>query len=231
MKRKIVKAVGAGILIGMMIANINCFAGEGQSDRWIGSGDKWQVSDGAGGVIKDCWFQDDVSGQWYLLGAEDGSVMYAGLVTDGSTGKTYLLNVEHDGTYGRMVTTDGTYNLNGRQVVLNFNQAHDGSFGAITRGLDEARSSGVVESKRDYIPVAGGDGSGGSSSLGQVQGTQQQVVDNQQQQQQAPAQQTGKGSFFDSQVTGEVVSSGGWYDMTPEQQAALVNSLKHGGVH
>lgn len=153
MNRKIVK-IGAGILICMMSVNISAMAAE-QSDRWTGSGERWQVSDNTGGYIKDCWFQDDVTGHWYLLGAEDGSVMYAGLVTDNSTGKTYLLNVNHDGTYGRMVTTDGVYNLNGKDVKLNFNQEHDGAFGAIIGGLDEARSSGIPESKRDSIPVAG----------------------------------------------------------------------------
>ena len=73
-----------------------------QSARWVGSGDRWQVSDNRGGYIKDCWFEDDVTHHWYMLGAEDGSVMYSGLVTDKSTGKSYLLNVNHDGTFGRM---------------------------------------------------------------------------------------------------------------------------------
>jgi len=124
-----------------------------QSVRWTGSGDRWQISDNKGGFIKNCWFQDDVTGHWYLLGAEDGSVMYAGLVTDKSTNKTYLLNPNHDGTFGRMLTVDGTYNLNGKNVHLSFNQSHDGTFGAITSGLSEARSSGLSESKRDNIPT------------------------------------------------------------------------------
>lgn len=127
-----------------------------QSARWVGTGDRWQVSDNAGGFIKNCWFQDDVTGHWYLLGAEDGSVMYAGLVTDQSTGKTYLLNTNHDGTYGRMISVNGTYNLNGKQVYLTFNQNHDGTFGAITSGLSEARSSGIAESRRDSIPTDSG---------------------------------------------------------------------------
>lgn len=79
--------------------------------------------------------------------------MYAGLVTDNSTGKTYLLNTNHDGTYGRMLTVDGNYNVNGKNVYITFNQAHDGSFGAITSGLSEVRASGVAESKRDSIPT------------------------------------------------------------------------------
>lgn len=127
-----------------------------QSARWVGTGDRWQVSDNVGGFIKNCWFQDDVTGHWYLLGAEDGSVMYAGLVTDNSTGKTYLLNPNHDGTYGRMISVNGSYNLNGKSVYLTFNQTHDGTFGAITSGLSEARSSGIAESRRDSIPTDSG---------------------------------------------------------------------------
>lgn len=127
-----------------------------QSQRWVGSGDDWRVSDNKGGYLKNCWFQDDVTGHWYLLGAGDGSLMYAGLVTDNSTGKTYLLNVSHDGTFGRMVTSNGTYSINGKSVYLEFNQSHDGTFGAITSGLSEARATGVTESKRDSIPTEDG---------------------------------------------------------------------------
>lgn len=79
--------------------------------------------------------------------------MYAGLVTDKSTGKTYLLNTEHDGTYGRMLSIDGQYMVNGKSIYLTFNQNHDGTFGAITSGLSELRSTGVKESTRDSIPT------------------------------------------------------------------------------
>ena len=127
-----------------------------QSARWVGSGDRWQVSDNQGGFIKDCWFQDDVTGHWYMLGAEDGSVMYSGLVTDKSTGKSYLLNVNHDGTYGRMLTVNGLYNINGVDVYMTFNQEHDGTFGAILSGLQEARGAGVNERQLDRIPTDNG---------------------------------------------------------------------------
>ena len=125
-----------------------------QSARWVGSGDRWQVSDNAGGYLKNTWFQDDVTGHWYLLGAEDGSVMYAGLVTDQSTGKTYLMNVSHDGTFGRMISTNGVYNINGKSISLTFNQNHDGTFGAITSGLSEVRNTGVTEKSLSSIPTA-----------------------------------------------------------------------------
>ena len=126
-----------------------------QSARWTGSGDSWRVSDGAGGYLKNTWFQDDVTGHWYMLGAGDGTLMYAGLVTDQATGKTYLLNTNHDGTYGRMVTTDGAYSINGRTVYVQFDQNHNGTFGAITSGLNELRSTGVQESTFANIPTAG----------------------------------------------------------------------------
>lgn len=124
-----------------------------QSARWVGSGDRWQVSDNQGGFIKDCWFQDDVTHHWYMIGAEDGSVMYSGLVTDKSTGKSYLLNVNHDGTFGRMLTVNGVYNINGIDVYMTFNQEHDGTFGAILSGLNEVRNAGVNERQLDKIPT------------------------------------------------------------------------------
>ena len=75
--------------------NITTYAAElTQSARWVGSGDRWQVSDNAGGYLKNQWFQDDVTGHWYLLGAEDGSVMYSGLVTDQSIRKELFVKYE-----------------------------------------------------------------------------------------------------------------------------------------
>ena len=143
------------VLASMMSLSLSLlsYAEEGQSARWAVSGDRWQVSDNNGGFIKNCWFQDDVTNHWYVLGAEDGSVMYSGLITDESTGKSYLLNTNHDGTFGKMLTVDGTYNINGKDVSITFNQAHDGSFGAITSGLEEVRNTGVNEKKLDKIPT------------------------------------------------------------------------------
>ena len=80
--------------------------------------------------------------------------MYAGLVTDQSTGKTYLMNVSHDGTFGRMISTNGVYNINGKSISLTFNQNHDGTFGAITSGLSEVRNTGVTEKSLSSIPTA-----------------------------------------------------------------------------
>lgn len=129
----------------------------------VGTDDRWQVSDNHGGYIKNCWFQDDVTGHWYMIGAEDGSVMYSGLVTDQSTGKSYLLNVNHDGTYGRLLTVNGVYNVNGKDVYMTFNQEHHGEFGAILSGLAEVRSTGVNERTLDRIPTDEGNASSSSS--------------------------------------------------------------------
>ena len=140
-----------------------------QSDRWEGTGDIWRVRASNGsGYLTNSWFQD-LDGSWYMLGAD--GIMYSGLVTDQSTGKSYLLNTQHDGTFGRMLTTDGVYNVNGVNVYLTFNQQHDGTFGAITSGLNEVRSSGVRETSLSAIPTdsATGNTSQGASATSQNQ--------------------------------------------------------------
>ena len=140
-----------------------------QSDRWEGSGDTWRVRASNGsGYLTNSWFQD-LDGSWYMLGAD--GIMYSGLVTDQSTGKSYLLNTQHDGTFGRMLTTDGVYNVNGTNVYLTFNQQHDGTFGAIISGLNEARNTGVRETSLAAIPTdsATGNTSQGASNTAQNQ--------------------------------------------------------------
>ena len=142
-----------------------------QSDRWEGSGDTWRVRNANGnGYLTNSWFQD-LDGSWYMLGSD--GIMYSGLVTDQSTGKSYLLNTQHDGTFGRMLTADGVYNVNGVNVYLTFNQNHDGTFGAITSGLNEVRSSGVRETSLASIPTdsATGNTSQGASATSQNQST------------------------------------------------------------
>ena len=142
-----------------------------QSDRWEGTGDTWRVRASNGsGYLTNSWFQD-LDGSWYMLGAD--GIMYSGLVTDQSTGKSYLLNTQHDGTFGRMLTTDGVYNVNGTNVYLTFNQQHDGTYGAITNGLSEVRSSGVRETSLASIPTdsATGNASQGASATSQNQTT------------------------------------------------------------
>ena len=162
-----------------------------QSDRWEGSGDTWRVKASNGsGYLTNSWFQD-LDGSWYMLGAD--GIMYSGLVTDQSTGKSYLLNTQHDGTFGRMLTTDGVYNVNGTNVYLTFNQSHDGTFGAITSGLNEVRSSGVRETSLASIPT--------DSASGTQSGT---------------SQQTGGQTSGQSQSS-QNSSQPSWYGKTPEQ--------------
>ena len=143
-----------------------------QSDRWEGSGDTWRVRNANGnGYLTNSWFQD-LDGSWYMLGSD--GIMYSGLVTDQSTGKSYLLNTQHDGTFGRMLTTDGVYNVNGVNVYLTFNQNHDGTFGAITSGLNEVRSSGVRETSLAAIPT---DSATGNTSQDASATSQNQTTD------------------------------------------------------
>jgi hypothetical protein len=165
MRKKSFMVLGLTVAMSLSLPLLSYAA---QSARWVGSGDRWQVSDNQGGFIKDCWFEDDVQHEWYMLGAEDGSVMYSGLVTDKSTGKSYMLNTVHDGTYGRMLTVNGVYNVNGVDVYMTFNQAHDGSFGAITSGLDEVRRTGVNERNLDRIPTD----NNGNTNTGKSQNNQ-----------------------------------------------------------
>ena len=85
-----------------------------QSDRWEGTGDTWRVRASNGsGYLTNSWFQY-LDGSWYMLGAD--GIMYSGLVTDQSSGKWYLLNTQHDGTFRRMLTTDGGYKVDGVNV-------------------------------------------------------------------------------------------------------------------
>lgn len=122
-----------------------------QTDRWQGSGDSWKLlNESRTGYVTNSWFQD-LDGSWYML-SQDGT-MYSGLVTDQSTGKSYLLNTNHDGTYGRMLTQNGTYTVNGKSVYLTFDQTHNGTFGAILTGLSEARSTGISEVALPSIPT------------------------------------------------------------------------------
>ena len=116
-----------------------------QSPRWEGQGDAWRVKTEDGkGYMTNAWFQD-LDGSWYMLGAD--GYMYSGIVTDPSTGASYLLNTEHDGHFGRMVTANGAHTINGQTVYLTFNNTNpaDGTYGAITGGLTELRAAGVKE--------------------------------------------------------------------------------------
>ena len=147
-----------------------------QSDRWEGTGDTWRVRASNGsGYLTNSWFQD-LDGSWYMLGAD--GIMYSGLVTDQSTGKSYLLNTQHDGTFGKMLTADGVYNVNGVNVYLTFNQNHDGTFGAIISGLNEARNTGVRETSLAAIPTDSATGGQTSNQQSSQPSGQSQISQN-----------------------------------------------------
>lgn len=158
---KLIATVGMLVILG----TIPTYATEpAQSNRWEGSGDTWKVKTADGtGYLANSWFQDADS-SWYMLG-EDGT-MYSGIVTDQSTNKSYLLNPNHDGTFGKMLTQDGTYNINGQTLYLTFNQSHDGTYGAILTGLSELRDSGIAEQSLLSVPS---DSSGISSNTQETQ--------------------------------------------------------------
>jgi len=125
-----------------------------QSDRWsVDDSGTWRLQNEAKtNYVLDSWFQD-LDGEWYMLGSDNNGEMYAGLITDLSTGKSYYLNINHDGYYGKLMSQNGTYSVNGINVYLTFNQNHDGTFGAIASGLSELRNTGVKEKNLDRIPV------------------------------------------------------------------------------
>jgi hypothetical protein len=180
-----------GILLAMAAGakpgNMTAFAAEtavtaqqttAQSDRWEGTGNTWKLrkADNSG-YVTNSWFQD-LDGSWYMLGST--GEMYAGLITDQSTGKSYLLNTEHDGTYGRMLTKDGVYSVNGSQIYLTFNQSHDGTYGAIQSGLSEIRTSGVQETSLKSIPTDSDTGTTGGNTGGNTGGSQSKKEDTKQ---------------------------------------------------
>lgn len=174
--RHLVVVAGLIMMLGLSNATVS-FAAEPlaqtqqqvtQSNRWEGTGDTWLIKAQDGnGYLTNSWFQD-LDGSWYMLGAD--GYMYAGLITDRSSGKSYLLNTNHDGTYGRMLTVDGVYTVNNKQIYLTFNQAHDGSYGAIITGLLDIRNSGVRETQLSSIPTDSAETEGQNSN---TQGQQQ----------------------------------------------------------
>ena len=180
-----------------------------QSPRWEGQGDAWRVKTEDGkGYMTNAWFQD-LDGSWYMLGAD--GYMYSGIVTDPSTGASYLLNTEHDGHFGRMVTANGAYIINGQQVYLTFNNTNpaDGTYGAITGGLTELRAAGVKEVTKG------------------AEGTAPQAAA------QTPAQtsvttEANTGHWYDKYMKPDGTMD--WNRMTREEQEAYVEEIQGGEV-
>ena len=132
-----------------------------QTDRWHSdSNGTWYLyNEAKTSNVVNSWFQD-LDGAWYLLAPGDGH-MYAGLIHDTITDKWYFCQTEHDGWYGRMASANGSYTVNGQSVYLTFNPQHDGTFGAITSGLESLQSTGIVTQDVAGIPE---DSAGASAS-------------------------------------------------------------------
>ena len=148
--KKTLYVIGLTIIIGLSISIVSL---ADQTDRWHSdSNGTWYLyNEAKTSDVVNSWFQD-LDGSWYLLAPGDGH-MYAGLIHDTLTDKWYFCQTEHDGWYGRMAHTDGSYTVNGQSVYLTFNQQHDGTFGAITSGLDTLRGTGVQTQDVAGIPT------------------------------------------------------------------------------
>ena len=122
------------LLLTITIAGTFCMTSyaDSFSSYWYQDGANWKIQDGSGNTILNAWVCDNAvtanhntDTNWYLMNAN--GAMYEGIIQD-QNGNYYLLNPEHNGTYGMMVTTNGfTYN----GVTYQFDQNHDGAYGKI----------------------------------------------------------------------------------------------------
>lgn len=111
-------------------------AGALYSARWYEAADgNWYLKGKDGLPVKSVWVCDDTNAStrgnvWYLVG-ESGKMESSPLMQDAS-GNYYSLEMRHDGYFGMLRWQNGTYDLgNGKKVYLEFEQAHNGAFGAI----------------------------------------------------------------------------------------------------
>ena len=143
MKKSLRTFLAAFTLAGTMC--MTSYADNNFSSYWYQNGSNWSIRDGNSMMITNAWVCDNAvtannntDTNWYLM--SDVGLMYEGIIQD-QNGNYYLLNPEHNGTYGMMVTTNGfTYN----GVTYQFDQNHDGTFGKILNTGDIARSGLAV---------------------------------------------------------------------------------------
>lgn len=90
---------------------------------WTGSGNNWYYKNSVG-VIQKGWVQD--GNNWYYCDPSNSGKMKAGWIKD-SDGNWYYLNEQHDGTYGRMLTS--WQNING--VTYYFRPNSGGPLGSM----------------------------------------------------------------------------------------------------
>lgn len=106
------------------------FAGATFSDAWTKDTDgSWKVTEN-GSFIRDAWICDDSVPEngkevWYLLD-KNGCMVSAGLLQD-ERGDFYSLETSHNGYFGMMRHTSGTYD----GIRLELEDAHHGTFGKI----------------------------------------------------------------------------------------------------
>lgn len=127
--KKISILLGIAVL-SFLFSGIAFAAGNATSEYWFQEGNNWKIRDGAGNLIKDSWVCDDKNNQnrdsnWYLMNAN--GVMYEGVIND--NGHYYLLDPNHNGTYGMMISGNSNFTFNG--VTLQLETAHNGYFGEI----------------------------------------------------------------------------------------------------
>ena len=95
----------------------------------------WKYKYNTGGYAVDRWIHDEVDGNWYLIGSD--GIMLHGVVK--SYGKLYLLNENHDGSFGRMLKNGDVY-----QGVTIIADTSAGTEGALTSDtINALRSIGI----------------------------------------------------------------------------------------
>ena len=124
------KTIAAAAVLSAAMGVTAFAAGNATSEYWYQSGSDWMIKDASGNVIKDSSVCDDKNNQnqdsnWYLM--DSNGKMYEGVIND--NGHYYLLDPNHSGTYGMMISGASTYNYNG--VTLQLETAHNGYFGEI----------------------------------------------------------------------------------------------------
>lgn len=117
-------------VLSFLFSGIAFAAGNATSEYWFQEGNDWKIKDAAGNLIKDSWVCDDKNNQnrdsnWYLMNAN--GIMYEGVIND--NGHYYLLDPNHNGTYGMMISGSSSFTYNG--VTLRLETAHNGYFGEI----------------------------------------------------------------------------------------------------
>lgn len=131
-RSKMKKKIAIVTFVLTMLCAVTAFAAATFSDAWRqGADGVWRVYNAQGILQKSVWFCDDAVGgpsasdNWYLLD-KNGSMVSAPIVKDG-TGNYYSLEINHNGYYGMIRHTTGTYD----GIYIIFSQNHDGTFGAI----------------------------------------------------------------------------------------------------